>query len=195
MGHWGLQPWENDSAADWLDEFAEQTGLIEKISDGLELPLTEIDKVRAAAHVLLSVSAAGLLESQSREDLACLAIGRLSEAIESELFTNPGFRALVLSEIAGLRSLLTSSIEAGPKPEMIVDEVQQMAVEQFRLHLYHVIDIDGVTAEFIAKDLVGTGFLDEDGVMHLQFDDGRENGFTMTCRCVPAERSDQPPAE
>ena len=104
MGHWGTQPWENDSAADWLDKVAEQGQLLDRIREALTLPLEQIDEIRAAAHLLLHLTKAGIGAPSDMNLLARGAVFRLSEAVEERMFPHPDFSTNMINEIAGLRN-------------------------------------------------------------------------------------------
>lgn len=184
MGHWGYQSWENDSAADWLDQFAEQAEIEKRIRDGLSLSVDCIDKVRAAANLLLAMSKLQCVSGNTRKELASLAIERLSSDLESGEYEAPEFRTAVLDEIAQLRELVSSSRGGS---SLIHQFIHKKAKEQFGLTLYEVTDFSGTNANCVVKDLVGTGYLDQGGVLHLELTDGRDEGFLLRCRCVPAD--------
>ncbi|MBI1312136.1 hypothetical protein GC176_12665 [bacterium] len=188
MGHWGLQPWENDGAADWLDQFAEQSRLSERIENGLRLPLEQIDEIRATAYLLLKFSEAGAWLLDEPESLTELAIDRLSEAVESGLYTNPAMADIVLAELVSLRLLLAKQSGEPDRPDPVLAELTRVASE-FGLAQYNVVEVEGSLMETRPRDVVGTGFLDDDGVLHLQLEDGRPNGFLLKCRCVPDDGS------
>jgi len=113
MGHWGLDPWENDAAADWLQAFAERTQLSERIEEGLALPADRIEEIRAACYLLLKFSEAGVWLVDQPARLTTLAVDQLSEAIESGVCSNPEFRNAVVAEREELRSHLSTE-EADP---------------------------------------------------------------------------------
>lgn len=184
MGHWGTQPWENDSAADWLDEVAGQGQLLDRIREALTLPLEQIDEIRAAAHFLLHLTKAGIGVRSDMNLLARGAVFRLSEAVEERLFSHPDFSTNMISEIARLRELFSSAEDDQLPPLIERSKVKQIASEQFGLTLYDVADVEGTIPETKTHDVVGTGFLDECGVLHLQLTDGRGH-FEVSFRCVP----------
>jgi hypothetical protein len=184
MGHWGSQPWANDGAADWLDQFVEKTRVVEQIEAGLNLPFDQIDEVRAAASLLLAVADVCSFDRDDRCRLATQAVDRLSNAIEAGLYTNPTTHQLVLVEISRLRALITGS------GDPVANVIGDIATERFGLALYDVVDIGGRAGDVATKDIVGTGLLDDCGVLHLRLEDGREAGFELSCRCVPAKTTD-----
>lgn len=187
MGHWGFQPWENDSAADWLDQFAEQADLSTRVKAGLSLPLDQIDEVRAAAHLLLNFSKLGLISTDATGQLVELAIHRLNEAVESGVFTNPDFVRIVTGELAQLRGLLAHA-DGAPLDELVGSTTAGeflFANGPSSLALYDVVDVAGVIPDTRTQDVVGTGFLDDEGSLHLQLEDGRDRGLKLRCRCVP----------
>ncbi len=185
MGHWGIRPLENDEAADWGDRFLRETQIVAKLSDAIEHPVTEIATVRAAAHTLLAIADAGVVDKRSIDDLAHRAILRLSEGLESDEYSNPDIRRAIVGEIVKLRSLVSAVAETVYEPDPIAHELNRVAQEQFNLRQYNVVDVESSESS-IAKDVVGTGFLDERGVLHIRLDDGRPDGLSMTFRCVPS---------
>ena len=184
MGHWGTQPWENDSAADWLDKVAEQGQLLDRIREALTLPLEQIDEIRAAAHLLLHLTKAGIGAPSDMNLLARGAVFRLSEAVEERMFPHPDFSTNMINESAGLRELFSSAEEDQLPPLIERSKVEQIASEQSGLTLYDVADVEGTIPETKPQDVVGTGFLDDAGVLHLQLTDGRGH-FEVSFRCVP----------
>lgn len=188
MGHWGFHSWENDAAADWLGSFAEQARIEERIRGGLSLPQDCIDEIRSAASLLLCLSELLSIPGQTQSELAHLAIERLSDALESRDYTNLQIRSLVVEEIAQLRTLaIETAVGDEAKFDPIGKAIQKIAAEQFGLKQYDVIDIDGRSTTIPLQDIVGTGFLDGDGVLHLELTDGRDDGFLLRCRCVPTK--------
>lgn len=181
MGHWGSQPWANDGAADWLDQFIEKSSVVEHIEAGLNLPFDQIDEVRAAANVLLAVTGICNFDRDDRNRLATQAVDRLSNAVEVGLYSNPTTRQLVFVEISQLHALITGS------DDPVANVIAGIATEQFGLAQYDVVDIEGRAGDVATKDIIGTGFLDDRGVLHLRLEDGCEAGFQLSCRCVPAE--------
>ena len=188
MGHWGYRSWENDAAADWLESFAEQARVEERIRDGLSLPQDCIDEIRAAASLLLCLSELLSIPTQTRNELANLAIERLSDALESRDYTNLHIRSHVVEEIAQLRTLsVKTGVGGSAKFDPIGKAIQKIAAEQFGLKQYDVVDIDGHCTTVRLKDIIGTGFLDSEGIHYLELTDGRDDGFLLRCRCVPTE--------
>ncbi len=189
MGLWGIQPWENDAAADWLDQLAEKTRLSDRIESALRLPLEHIDEIRAAAFLLLQLGEAGTWLVDQPDRLAMLAIERLTEAVESNLYTNPEIRRLILAELTQLRTLLTTETSREEETDPVGNKLSRIASEQFGLTQYDVIDVEGNLVETRLGDVVGTGSRDADGVLHLQLEDDRTNGFLLKCRCVPDDNN------
>jgi len=52
MGAWGVEPWGNDSAADWFSSAFEGIDMDSKIEAALEYTYDNYDEVRAAAYLL-----------------------------------------------------------------------------------------------------------------------------------------------
>lgn len=152
------------------------------------MPENCIDEIRSAASLLLCLSELLSIPAQTRNELASLAIDRLSDALESHDYTNLQIRSLVLGEIAQLRTLAGESAgEDSAKSGPIGKAIQKIAAEQFGLKQYDVVDVDGHCTTISLKAIVGTGFLDSDGIVHLELTDARDNGFLLRCKCVPAE--------
>ena len=83
-----------------------------------------------------------------------------------------------------MRELFSSATEDQIPPRIEPPKVEQIAYEQFGLTLYDVADVEGTIPETRTQDVVGTGFLDDAGVLHLQLTDGRGH-FEVSFRCVP----------
>jgi|GEM_PF-1852825 hypothetical protein len=189
MGHWGSHPWQNDSALDWLDKFAAEAQLNQQIDTGLNLPLEQIDEIRAAAHLLLTLSSSDVQFVLDSAPLLKLAQTRLLEAIEAKLFTNRQFILQVLGEVTALKAAVSRQGQPGKDSHSPIDGLIE-AGEQFGLTLYTVADVEGDIPESRARDVVGTGFLDGDAVLHVQLEDGRPDGFLLKFRCSPSDGSE-----
>lgn len=182
MGNWGIQPWQNDSAADWLDSFSKRTQLSERIEMALTLPDENIEDVRAAAYLLLRFAEAGTWLLDEPEQLVSLAIERLSGAIDSEIYTTPEFVEIVQAEVDALRRLFSDGTNS---PDSGQSDQASVAAEKFGMTMYTVSDADGRIPESQAEEVVGNGFRGEDGVLHLRIEDGRPDGFLLKLRCPP----------
>ena len=189
MGYWGPHPWQNDSALNWLDQFAAQAQLNQQIESTLNLPLDQIDEIRAAAHLLLTLSSSDVQFIQNSTPLMQLAEKRLLEAIQAGLFTNRQFVLQVLGEVTALKSAVAGQCIPGKHSDPLFENMIA-AGEELGLTLYTVADVEGDIPESRSKDVVGTGFLDEDSVLHLQLEDGRPNGFVLKFRCSPGDGSE-----
>lgn len=51
MGAWGVEPWDNDGAADWFSGFFEGINVDSRIADALETD-DDYDQIRAAGYLL-----------------------------------------------------------------------------------------------------------------------------------------------
>jgi len=189
MGHWGSHPWQNDPALDWLDKFAEQAQLNQQIEAALILPLEQIDEIRAAAHLLLTLSCSDVALVNESTPLLILAKQRLLEAIQAGVFGNRQFILQMLGEVAALQSAVSRQCRPGRHPDTVMEEIAA-AGEELGLTPYSVSDFEGAMPESRAKDVVGSGFLDGDGVLHLQIEDGRPDGFLLKFRCSPSDGSE-----
>lgn len=185
MGHWGAHPWQNDSALDWLDEFAAQSRFTELIEAGLNLPLEQIDEIRAATHLLLQFAGSEVSVVPETTRLLALARQRLNNALDSGLFTTRQFRLRVLGEVDALSAAALKQSVTGRDDDDAAEAISRIATEVFGLTQYDLVDVEGHVVAARDRDIVGTGFLDADGVLHLQLEDGRPNGFQLKCRCVP----------
>jgi hypothetical protein len=53
MSAWGIEPWANDSAADWFGDTFDQTGLAKYVEQTLNLDAEERhEEIRAAAYLV-----------------------------------------------------------------------------------------------------------------------------------------------
>ena len=109
MGAWGLEPWANDAAADWLQMF-DVTGLSQQIEDALELPAQDhADEIRVAVYVLLQLSESYVWPVESRRWCLETADARLSEILTSGKFTNTRLLAAIAKERDAIRLLLQNA--------------------------------------------------------------------------------------
>ena len=189
MGHWGPHPWQNDPALDWLDTFAEQTQLNERIETALNLPLDEIDEIRAAAHLLLTLSSSDVQFIQESTPLMELAQRRLLEAIQTGLMGNRQFILQMLGEIVALESAIAGQCRPGRHSDTVMEEIMA-AGEELGLTPYSASDFEGAMPESRTRDVVGSGFLDKEGVLHVQIEDGCPSGFLLKFRCSPSDGSE-----
>ena len=102
MGRWGLEPWANDSAADWFDAMFQLTGLATHVEQTLNLRLDEYsDEVRAAAHIVLMLAEYYTWPIESRQRCVELAITRLQEIVEE--MADPNLETAIQAEIDALQ--------------------------------------------------------------------------------------------
>lgn len=189
MGHWGIHPWHNDSALDWLDRFAEQAQLKQQIETALNLPMEQIDEIRAAAHLLLTLSYPDIALIEDPAPLLKLAKERLLEAIQARVFDNRQFVLQMLGEVAALQSAVSRQSLPGKHPDPVAKDIAATGIE-LGLTQYHVTDFEGDIRDSRARDVVGSGFLDQEGVLHVQIEDGHPNGFLLKFRCLPNDSSE-----
>ena len=189
MGYWGIHPWHNDSALDWLDRFAEQSQLKQQIDTALNLPLDQIDEIRAAAHLLLTMSHPDIALVENPTSLLKLAKERLLEAIQNRVFDNRQFILQMLGEVAALQSAVARQSCPGKHPDPVAEQIAATGVD-FGLTPYHITDFEGDIRDSRASDVAGSGFLDQKGVLHVQIEDGRPNGFLLKFRCSPSDGSE-----
>lgn len=117
MGHWGPEPWANDSAADWYDALFRSTQLAEHIELTLTLDLADhCDEVRAAAYLLLVLGRHETWPDDSRERCISIAIDQLNRALDQHLYTYPDIVKQVRGEIRLLNQRLRSG-ESGRRPK------------------------------------------------------------------------------
>lgn len=191
MGYWGPHPWQNDPALDWLDKFAEQAQLNQQIETALRLPLEEIDEIRAAAHLLLTLSSSDVQFIQDSTSLMKLAQERLLEAIQTGVMGNRQFILQMLGEIVALKSAVAGQCSTGKHSDTSSVDVVAAAKEH-GLTLFAVADVDGEIPESQAEEVVGTGFLDGKGGIRVQIEDERLNGFHLKFRLAPSDDREFP---
>ena len=96
MGAWGLEPWANDAAADWLQQMFEITGIAQQIEEALSLPVEDhADEIRVAVYVLMQLSESYVWPAENRRRCLEAADARLSEILTSGTFTNPRLLAAI----------------------------------------------------------------------------------------------------
>jgi len=82
MGTWGIEPWENDSAADWLAEMFEKTKLDDFIEKTLSLDSSDYyEEIRAASMVLIELGRKGVWPFEKLDCHLELAIAKLEEIL------------------------------------------------------------------------------------------------------------------
>ena len=102
MGAWGVEPWQCDSAMNWLDEMFALTGLAEHVEETLHRKVEDhADEIRAAAFVIVALGKdAWPADAYTR--CARLARLRLTEMLDQHVFTNPAFVHSIELQLARL---------------------------------------------------------------------------------------------
>ena len=110
MGAWGLEPWANDAAADWLQQMFDVTGLAQRVEEALELPVEDhADEIRVAVYVLLQLSESYVWPADSRKRCLETADTRLSEILTNGKFTNTRLLVAISKERDAIRLLLQNA--------------------------------------------------------------------------------------
>ena len=112
MGTWGVQPWGNDTAADWFDNFMETTKIRESVLATIEQDV-EVDfadslqEIRAATYVFTALGRLYIWPVEHYDDDLKKIIGKAKEAREKTTeFQTEEISALMDEEIAELESRL-----------------------------------------------------------------------------------------
>ena len=108
MGSWGLDAWDNDTAADWYGSLFDSTGLAKQVEDALNLdPENNPDVIRAAAFLLVQLGRVYVWPVHDMDRHLKLAIQKLETIRDLEEFQEvDGLAPKVDNEIAILRSRL-----------------------------------------------------------------------------------------
>ena len=117
MGSWGIQPWDNDHAADWFGDTFDKTKLAKIVEETLRRDLNEsAEKIRAASALLLLLGRVYVWPIQDLDRHLALAADRLEEMLEAELYLDaPEIKACIAEEIIELRSRIKG---APPIPQL-----------------------------------------------------------------------------
>jgi hypothetical protein len=112
MGCWGLESYENDSAADWFGDLWDEFPFPSKVEETLKLDLEDnYEEIRAAAYVLLQLGQTFIWPVNSI-DLHCdLAARRLEEMKALEIYSGDDFQAQIQKEIEILRSRISEDFK------------------------------------------------------------------------------------
>ena len=103
MGTWGVEPWQNDAAANWTDSLFQLTRLDLHVEETLHLSVAEFtDEVRAAVAVLMRLVEIWPVESRRR--CLPLALAQLERA--AQLRALAPLQDAVRQEIAAVQALL-----------------------------------------------------------------------------------------
>lgn len=104
MGAWGIEPWDNDGAADWFDDLFDKTGLARHIEAGLNLEIEDYhEEVRAAAYLVRKLARGYIWPADDIERIRALAADRLQEILNRKLIEEPEFNEAIASEVEALR--------------------------------------------------------------------------------------------
>jgi len=108
MGTWGIEPWDNDEAADWFQALFQVTKLGERVEECLQRPLTgNMAEIRAAAYVVLALGRAYIWPLESLDRCLPMAIARLQE-IETLISDSESeeYRDILQAIVAEIQELL-----------------------------------------------------------------------------------------
>jgi hypothetical protein len=107
MGAWGMEPWENDGAAEWFGDVMENSDLPLMVEAALVLDADEYSEdIRAAAYVLLSLGRVFIWPVDKLDEHLKLAIDKLRQIAAMEVYAEAGFAPVIEKEIAELESRL-----------------------------------------------------------------------------------------
>lgn len=103
MGTWGPGPWDNDTAADWLGEFIERTGLVKELDQILKLDLQDNPELIRAATALLRVLGKPFIWPNEHCDRQRrLAASKLRLMLEQGIIEDEAAREVVREELEEL---------------------------------------------------------------------------------------------
>lgn len=108
MGHWGIEPWDNDSAADWFGDLMDATDLAGHVERALSQdPVAEWEEIRAAALVLRSLGRVYVWPIDDLDRHLALAADQLERVLTAGIFDETDDVATAIrAEVAELRSRL-----------------------------------------------------------------------------------------
>lgn len=117
MGAWDIDPWGNDSGADWFGDMFEQTKLAEHVRKTLQNadPEDEHEEIRAAASMLVMLGRTYVWPIGTIDQDLTLAATRLEELFAvPELEDNEEFLEAIRDEMQELRSRIKDSNVKSP---------------------------------------------------------------------------------
>ncbi len=108
MGAWGIEAWENDSAADWFMKLFMETELAEFVEKGLVLDVhDEPEVIRAAALILVALGRNYIWPIDDLNKHLMLAIEKL-EIINAGLDDGDDIKFKIEDELSELRSRIVA---------------------------------------------------------------------------------------
>jgi hypothetical protein len=107
MGAWGVEPWDNDAAADWFGDTFEKTRLAQLVEQTLQLDVDDYyEEIRAAAYLVRLLGRTYIWPVDDIDRHRVLAADRLQAVLDAGVFEESDeFIEAVRAEIAELRSL------------------------------------------------------------------------------------------
>lgn len=117
MGWWGINPWDNDGAADWYGDLFEATKLDERVEETLKLDATTShEEVRAAAALLLALGRTYVWPIADLDRHLDLAANKLQEIINKGILSeSEELVEEVRHEVAELRSRISAKYSGSPR--------------------------------------------------------------------------------
>ena len=104
---WDVEPQANDPAMDWLDQLFEETELVRRVDETLSRHVSDsLHENRIAAHLLCTLSQAGIWPREEMLRQVPISVNHLEEALFFRLCTNPSLIAAIREEIDKLQKLL-----------------------------------------------------------------------------------------
>jgi len=116
MGTWGIEPWDNDRAADWFGDTFERLKIAEHVAATLQLdPVDNHEEIRAAASLLVMLGRAYVWPVERLDQDLSLAARKLEQLLAvPELNESEEIIAAIRQEIQELRSRIKDSTVQPP---------------------------------------------------------------------------------
>ena len=108
MGAWGVKPFENDSAADWFGDLWDEFAVPRKVEETLRLDVQAYhEEIRAAAYILSQLGDTYIWPVNDIDRHCDLAVRRLEEIVQMEIYQVDEFQTQIRTEIEILRSRIS----------------------------------------------------------------------------------------
>jgi hypothetical protein len=106
MGCWGVEAYDNDSAADWFGDLWDQFAVPSKVEATLQLDPDDDnhEEIRAAAYIVLQLGHTYVWPVHSIDRHCDLAARRLEQLKQMEIYVGTDFQGQLQQEIEILRS-------------------------------------------------------------------------------------------
>ena len=119
MGMWAFKPWDNDLAADWYDEFMDETKLRTVWLKGIKKdPIEEFEEVRAAVSIYLMLGRVYVWPIDHLDSDLALCIEQTEKMLsEPEHLEAEELIAQISEELTELKSRMPSETDTDVEPE------------------------------------------------------------------------------